>query len=529
MLRVLKHVIFYITVLFAIVGIFWTVLFVDFARGAETELVDPLGHSWHLQADQTVTVDGVPAAYTYRVTNLQLFDGEIYQRNWRGGWWRWDGARWLQMSGDPHQGEVRIIGIADAQGVNQPVDTAMASIDTPAPPADSAPAIETNTQASPTAIQASPQNTIISGPGQSLTDKAGQHWTISGGAVQLDGTDASAPFQVSKVIWTKDSIFACSSDNHCAFWSGCGHWIDTPAPDIRTADATPGASCRPGAPPFGNGFAWGVNVAAGDGDPTAVINDIRTMGLRSIRTGCGGYRDARALMPATCGADLNATLLVGVWPQAGAGEDGNYRRGYDAAKACASEFGPAGIIYEASNEVDNWVHMQGDGSDISQYDQGRYREARGLIRGMVDGVHAAGGMVEVHNAGWCHYGFMQALWNDGIRWDITGEHWYGDQGSLTRAGCGGKNVAAELQKFGRPIIITEINANSASGMSKVAMGDWLSRAMPEIEAIAGQYGIIGAQIFRYRDIPEGNWGLIDRNGSKSEAYAAVKIHLTGGM
>jgi hypothetical protein len=209
---------------------------------------------------------------------------------------------------------------------------------------------------------------------------------------------------------------------------------------------------------------------------------------------------------------------------------GNYQRGYDYGFEEAKKFKGMIKYYEASNELDNWTGMLGDGAYRIQYNPLRYPLAREFIRGLVDGVRTAdpNAQLIVDDAGWCHYGFLKALWEDGIRWDITAVHWYEKQGDIERAGCRNANIAAIHAGFGKPIWITEFNSDLAAETNDpTKAAKWLTSFMNQITQIAPKYNIQAAFVYELLDEPnaqgaERYFGIADEKGNPKEPWYAIK-------
>lgn len=128
--------------------------------------------------------------------------------------------------------------------------------------------------------------------------------------------------------------------------------------------------------------------------------------------------------------------------------------------------------YEVSNEFDNT----------------KFQIARGVIRGMIDGVKSVdpNGKIVMGGGTWLHYGFDQMLANgtqpDGttghlpVNWDITAWHGYSDMGDITNA-CGGTgchDVLATLQQMGKPSGST--SSACARGMARISRSRPISSA-----------------------------------------------------
>jgi len=256
--------------------------------------------------------------------------------------------------------------------------------------------------------------------------------------------------------------------------------------------------------------------------------------------GADWYRTA--CEDANCGTLIQLASASGVGilrsielqPDATLSEASNYAHGYQYALTEATKYRNAFKFYEASNEADVWVGMSGDGSARAQYNQQRYVQARGLISGLIDGIRAGdpSAQILVDDAGWCHYGFLQALWADGLRWDITAFHWYASQGDMEHAGCGGTNVAAAHASFGLPVWITEFNSDiAAKADDESAAAVWISQFMTQVRTVASKYKIEGAFVYELIDEPslpgaQAHFGIFDANGIAKAASSSITKFLS---
>jgi len=135
----------------------------------------------------------------------------------------------------------------------------------------------------------------------------------------------------------------------------------------------------------------------------------------------------------------------------------------------------------------------------------------------------------VDDAGWCHYGFLQILWEDGARWDITAFHWYSNEGNFEHTGCeDGANVAAIHAAFGLPVRITEYNSKAAAtNDDPAAEAGWISAFMTQVHSVANKYRIEGAFVYELLDEPnlsgmESHFGIFDSDGKPKEASKAMR-------
>jgi hypothetical protein len=290
------------------------------------------------------------------------------------------------------------------------------------------------------------------------------------------------------------------------------------------------------------GFHWG---AVGHNDRASWGSDypynkipllqqmhlLNATGMSWYRTGCDSTTCAQLIQAAqTAGVSLLGGFAL--WPDEHSDEQANYQRAYSYALDESSHAQKSIQYFEASDEVDNWVGMKGDGSTRNQYAQDKYIQARGLLRGLIDGAHAGNpsAKVLVDDAGWCHYGFLKALWEDGVRWDITAFHWYSSQGDIEKAGCSATNVAEIHASFGVPVWITEYNSDSAAvNDDRPGAAGWLSAFITQVRQVAGKYNIQAAFVYELLDEPslsgmEAHLGIFDGNGDpKVQSQAIGKI------
>ena len=252
--------------------------------------------------------------------------------------------------------------------------------------------------------------------------------------------------------------------------------------------------------------------------------------------GLGWYRTS--CVPSNCddlvnyaqASGIQILKAIGGTPDATASEASNYSHGYSIGVSEAANEKSAFTYFEAGNELDDWVGMNGDGSGRGQYNVQKYPQARGYIRGLIAGIHSvnAAAQVLVDDAGWCHYGFLQMLWEDGVRWNITAFHWYSNQGNFEHAGCGnGANVASIHAAFGLPTWITEYNSKAAATSNDpLAEATWISAFMNQVYSVGSKYRIEAAFVYELLDEPnlkgmESHFGIFDGNGNQKEPSKAI--------
>jgi hypothetical protein len=185
--------------------------------------------------------------------------------------------------------------------------------------------------------------------------------------------------------------------------------------------------------------------------------------------------------------------------------------------------------WELSNELDDyallrkgdttrgskrWEWGDPDGSRPEDYEEDRYQRARAEIVGLGEGVRAADPLAKtiVDTAGWLHYGFIERLaTEDHVPFDILSWHWYSEMGDMTRV-QGSLDLVAYLQRFGRPLWLTEVGrrAGSAGGKER-ELADFM-RA--DLAKLAVNPGIGALFVYELLDEPyfgeagESHYGLV---------------------
>lgn len=131
--------------------------------------------------------------------------------------------------------------------------------------------------------------------------------------------------------------------------------------------------------------------------------------------------------------------------------------GYTFSQRCKGYF----THYEIGNEEDNkaiignYVH----GDKTAHFDTEKSKTLVQYIKGICQGIRSSDKNIKlIVNIGWVHYGFLQILVNNGVKFDRVGYHWYSDMGNIEEAGAGFGNVIDTLYKrFKKSIWVTEIN------------------------------------------------------------------------
>jgi hypothetical protein len=225
---------------------------------------------------------------------------------------------------------------------------------------------------------------------------------------------------------------------------------------------------------------------------------------------------------------------------------------YEAAKGAVYElvrhFETKVSVWELGNEYDLYcVKNNENGASLTDYDPAKYAVVRGLIRGMLTGLHEASpssrSIVQTtqRTSTSLDSGFLEKLIQDGIAFDITGYHYYSRDGRVPIAGDGTNSLKVLHDTFHKPIWITEfdkssITPNLGPSSDPREQAQALRAALSEIAADAERYGVIGADIYELLDEPEllnnpnlkpsqSQFGILDAQGRPTAASVAVQDFL----
>jgi hypothetical protein len=143
-------------------------------------------------------------------------------------------------------------------------------------------------------------------------------------------------------------------------------------------------------------------------------------------------------------------------------ETESYNRGKKIGSDFAAKYGKYFTYYNLANELDLKCLLAGkDGRKSTDYDQAKYAVIRGYLRGMDEGIKSQDADAKTMiDASWVHYGFLQMLDSDGVKFDIVAYHWYSE---METAAAGNiykiTDITQKLSSLfpNKPIWFTEIN------------------------------------------------------------------------
>ncbi len=229
-----------------------------------------------------------------------------------------------------------------------------------------------------------------------------------------------------------------------------------------------------------------------------------------------------------------------------------YQRAYDRAVAIVTPLKNDIRVWELGNEVENYAIIRacekrdngerydctwGPAGGLSPLDYygPRWAKASAMLRGLADGVKSVDPTIRraMGTAGWGHTGAFERMRADGLEWEISVWHMYGQDPEW---------AFKILAGYGKPIWVTEFNHPGGSSDGASAQADGLVRQMRRLKELAGTYNIEAAHIYELMDEPywapsyEAVMGLVtlERSGPNrwhagkpKAAYLAAQTFLAG--
>jgi hypothetical protein len=214
----------------------------------------------------------------------------------------------------------------------------------------------------------------------------------------------------------------------------------------------------------------------------------------------------------------------------------------------AKEFDSRIEVWELGNEYDLYCVKPGtNGGSPGDYADQKYAVVRGLVRGMLEGLREASptarSIVETtqHTSQALDNGFLQRLMDDGVRFDITGYHYYSRDGRIPVNADGNNSLQVLYDQFHKPIWVTEFDESAISpetgpSSNPPRQGEALRVAMNELASAAGRYHVVGADIYELLNEPQlldtpgvapcqGQFGILRADGRATAASRDVQQFL----
>ena len=185
------------------------------------------------------------------------------------------------------------------------------------------------------------------------------------------------------------------------------------------------------------------------------------------------------------------------------------RRAHDFAYALVKRFKNQIRVWELSNELETYAiikacEMRDDGTQYNcgwgpaggvgalDYFGPRWAKVSAVLKGLSEGASAADPRVRkaMGTAGWGHVGAFERMRQDGIRWDISVWHMYGEDPEWAF-----KTLAA----YGKPIWVTEMNHPYGSQQGELQQANGLRRWMQRLAELSPRYRVEAVHIYELLD------------------------------
>ena len=262
---------------------------------------------------------------------------------------------------------------------------------------------------------------------------------------------------------------------------------------------------------------WGVNghplIAYQDVSFAEQLDVMRQLGLTSYRVNISeiGHlpkladlvREAKArkieILPViTPAIDLDASSPEDIYAR-------TYKLAYDLVRHFKADI----RTWELGNEMENYAILKpceryDDGSQYNcswgpaggvganEYFTPRWRKVSAALKGLADGTIAVDPTIRkaMGTAGWGHLGAFERMQADGIRWDISVWHFYGEDPEW---------AFQNLARYGKPIWVTEFNNPYGSQNGEGQQADGLRHAIARLRYLSESYNVEAAHVYELID------------------------------
>lgn len=300
---------------------------------------------------------------------------------------------------------------------------------------------------------------------------------------------------------------------------------------------------------------WGVNghpIVSYPGVPIEKQLDfVKDLGLKSYRVNVRSEGDADSFAQVVeAGKARGIEILPVITP--GLDLDKNkpeelYTEARKLAVTLGTRFKNDVRVWELGNEMEIYAIIKPceERDDGSQYPCGwgpasgtgvldyygpRWVKVSAVLKGLSDGMTAVDPSIKkaMGTAGWGHTGAFARMKQDGIAWDISVWHMYGEDPEW---------AFREISKYGKPIWVTEFNNPYGSQRGERQQADGVKQTMLRLRELQEKYKVEAAQIYELLDETywapsfEANMGLVrltkNNNGKwitgePKPAYMAVR-------
>lgn len=274
------------------------------------------------------------------------------------------------------------------------------------------------------------------------------------------------------------------------------------------------------AQPAAGDIIWGVNghpVTAYPGvSPEDQLDLVKDLGMTSYRVNISFPDQAAILAPVVDAAKARGVAVLPVLTPGEIDLESDspsvlYGKAYDFAFGLGSRFKDDIRVWELGNEMEIFAIIRpcellddgtvypcewgpAGGTGKLDYSGSRWQKVSAVLRGLSDAIHAVDPDLQraIGTAGWGHVGAFERMREDGIPWDISVWHMYGQDPEW---------AFKILDDYDRPIWITEFNHPYGSLDGVAAQAEGLTRTMTRIAELSDRYRIEAAHVYQLLDEP----------------------------
>jgi hypothetical protein len=219
------------------------------------------------------------------------------------------------------------------------------------------------------------------------------------------------------------------------------------------------------------------------------------------------------------------------------GTDELYSKAWALAVALGSRFKNDIRVWELGNEMENYAiikpcERRDDGTTYPcewgpaggvgalDYYGPRWVKVSAVLKGLSEGIAEVdpGIRMAIGTAGWGHLGAFERMKRDGINWDISVWHMYGEDP---------EESFDKIASYGKPIWVTELNHPYGSQQSEQQHAEGLMKAMKRLRELQDKYKVEAAHIYELLDETywapsfEAHMGLVRLVGSTESGWSAA--------
>lgn len=245
------------------------------------------------------------------------------------------------------------------------------------------------------------------------------------------------------------------------------------------------------------------------------LDYVEDIGLKSYRVNvpdAGRAPELKALVEAAKSRGI--TILPVITPVSAAtldklGTEELYRDARDLAATLGAEFKDDIPVWELGNEMENYAIIKpcetrddgtkypcewgpASGDNALDYYGPRWAKVSAILKGLSDGLTSVDPKLRkaMGTAGWGHVAAFERMQKDGIKWDISVWHTYGQDPEW---------AFKIISGYGHPIWVTEFNHPYGGQNGEDAQADGLQKMMIRLKALQGKYDVEAAHIYELLD------------------------------